>query len=292
MISVLVCTYNQEKYLSQAIESILMQKCDEPYEILIGDDFSTDGTGKIADDYQSRYPNVFRVIRPEKNMGASANFIRLVNSAKGEYLSICDGDDYWLHDDILQKQLDVFRSMQGVGMVCAKAKRFIQAKGDYEGTLGYAGAEDLKTMLHDNCDVAAPTIAFRTELMKQCITESEWYIVNDYFYDSIMAYWFAYNSHVKFIDEEFSAYRILPHSAGHSILPEKAAEYDRRYFSVKWHFILTHPDICGEEMYEVLMKDFDKRTACTANMAAAKVRTSKAYRLGNAIINPLRKITK
>ena len=292
MISVIVTTYNHEKFLSQALESILMQKCDEPFEILIGDDCSTDGTGKIADDYQFRYPNIVRVIRPEKNIGASSNFIRLVNEAKGECLSICDGDDYWLRDDVLQKQSNVFRSMPNVGMVCAKAKRFIQAEGNYEGTLGYAGSEDLMAMLRDNRDVAAPTIAFRTALIKQCIADSEWYITNNYFYDTIMAYWFAHNSRIKFIDEEHAAYRILNHSAGHANSPEKEAEYARRYFALKWHFILTHKDICGEELYNVLMKDYDMRTESTVKMSAAKVRSSKAYKLGNMIINPLRKIKK
>jgi glycosyltransferase involved in cell wall biosynthesis len=289
MLSVLVCTYNQEKYLAQALDSILMQKCDEPFEILIGDDCSTDNTGKIADDYQSRYPNKVRVVRPEMNGGASYNIIGLVNCAKGEYLSICDGDDYWLRNDVLQKQLDIFRSMPDVGMICAKAKRYIQEKGDYDGTLGYVGAEDLMTMLSDNQDVAAPTIAFRTALMKKCIAESKWYIDNNWFYDTIMAYWFAYNNRIKFIDEELSAYRILSHSAGHSILPEKEAEYMRRYFAVKWHFILTHPDICSEELFELLMRDYDARTKYIAGVSSQKVRSSKAYRFGNLIINPFRK---
>lgn len=289
MISVLVCTYNQEKYLAQALDSILMQKCSEPFEILIGDDCSTDCTGKIADDYQSRYSKIVRVIRPDKNLGATQNIIRLVEASKGEILSFCDGDDYWLHDDVLKKQYDIFNTNPEVGMVCAKAKRFIQSKGEYEGTLGYAGAEDLKTMLRDNKDVAAPTIAFRTASMKQCIADSQWYIHNNWFYDTIMAYWCAYKSRIKFIDEELAAYRILSHSEGHSIIPEKEAEQMRRYFAVKWHFILTHPDICGEDVFELLMRDYDDRTKYIAGISSQIVRTSKAYRLGNLVINPFRK---
>lgn len=289
-ISVIVCTYNQEQYIGQTLESLLHQDFEYGYEILVGDDCSKDGTRQIIQSYIDRYPDLVIPVYPKHNLGVSKNIINLINHARGEIISICDGDDYWLREDVLQMQVDVFRANPKVGMVCAKAKRFIQEKGDYEGTLGYAGAEDLMTMLRDNCDVAAPTIAFRTALMRQCIADSEWYIDQNYFYDTIMAYWFACNSSVKFIDEELSAYRILPHSAGHSILPEKEAEYERRYFAVKWHFILTHPDICGEELYQVLMKDYDKRTASTANRSAAKVRASKAYRLGNTIINPLRKI--
>lgn len=290
MISVLVCTYNQEKYLAQALDSILMQKCDEPFEILVGDDCSTDNTGKIADEYQLRYPTIVRVVRPEKNGGASYNIIGLVNCAKGEYLSICDGDDYWLRNDVLQKQLDIFRSMPDVGMVCAKAKCYIQTIGEYEGTLGYAGAEDLATMLRDNRDVAAPTIAFRRDLMLRCIAESQWYIDNNYFYDSVMAYWFAYNSTIKFIDEEVSAYRVLANSACHTDDLSKRAEYERRYFAVKWHFILSHPELCNEDAFELLLHEYDARTRDIAEISANNVRKSKAYRLGSAIINPIKKL--
>ena len=292
MISVLVCTYNQEKYLAQALDSILMQKCDEPFEVLIGDDCSNDNTGKIADDYQSRFPDIVRVIRPEKNGGASLNMVRLVNEAKGDFLSICDGDDYWLGEDVLQKQLDMFRANPGTGMICGRAKCYIQEQGKYRGVLGYAGAEDLMTMLRDNRDVAAPTIAFRRDLMLRCIAESKWYLDNNWFYDSIIAYWFAYYSKIKFIDEELSAYRVLPNSACHSNSTTKEAEYARRYFAVKWHFILTHPDICNEGMFDILMHEYDSRTRIIADMSANKVRSSKAYKLGNVVVSPFRKSKK
>ena len=289
MISVIVCTYNQEQYLSQALDSIIMQKCTEPYEILIGDDCSTDATGKIAEEYQSRYPKIVRVIRPDKNGGASLNMVRLMQAAKGEYLMICDGDDYWLRDDMMQIYVDMFASHLEVGMICAKAKKYIQENGAFEGTLGYVGAEDLMPMLRDSKDVAAPTIAFRRDLMLKCISDSQWYIDNNYFYDSIMAYWFAYNSKIKFIDEKVAVYRVLANSACHADDLTKSAEYERRYFAVKWHFILTHSDICSEEMFELLMREYDARTKEIADMSANKVRESKTYSIGRSIVNSMRK---
>jgi len=292
MISVLICTYNQEKYLAQALDSILMQKCDEPFEILIGDDCSTDNTGKIADNYQLRNPNIIRVARPTKNTGASLNFIRLVEEARGDFLCCCDGDDYWRREDVLQKQLDVFQANPDVGMVCAKAKCYNQEMGAYQGTLGYTGAEDLMTMLRDNRDVAAPTIAFRRDLMLRCIADSKWYIDQNWFYDSIMAYWFAYNSKIKFINEELAAYRVLSSSACHADSPEKEAEYARRCFMVKWHFILTHPDLCNQETFDMLMREYDERSKYMSYVADLKVRSSKAYKLGNVLLNPLKKIAK
>lgn len=290
MISVLVCTYNQEKYLAQALDSILMQKCDEAFEILIGDDCSTDETGKIADDYQLRYPDIVRVVRPEKNGGASQNMVRLINVARGEYLSICDGDDYWLRDDVLQRQVDIFRSSPNLGMICAKAKCYIQELGKYIGTLGYAGAEDLMTMLRDNRDVAAPTIAFRKELMLQCVKESDWYIAQNFFYDSIMAYWFAYNSKVKYVDEELAVYRVLQNSACHSIDHRKNRFFSKRYFMVKWYFVLTHSDLCDNEMFDLLLQDYDLRTKEVEYQTILEMRETRKYKLGNALLKPLEKL--
>ena len=290
MISVLVCTYNQEKYLAQALDSILMQKCDEAFEILIGDDCSTDKTRDIADNYQSRYPNIVRVVRPEKNGGASQNIVRLIEHSKGDYISICDGDDFWLRDDVLQKQVNIFKSSPNIGMLCAKAKCYIQEEGIYRGTLGYVGAEDLMTMLKDNRDVAAPTIAFRTELMRKCVQDSAWYIDQNFFYDSIMAYWFAYNSKIKFIDEEMAAYRVLQNSACHTIDDKKSRLFSKRYFMVKWHFVMTHPDLCNTEMFDILTQDYDARTSEVEYFTILEMRKTKAYRLGNTILTPLKKV--
>lgn len=290
LISVLICTYNQEKYVAQAIESVLMQKCDVAFEILVGDDCSTDDTGAIVDEYQKQYPEIVRVIRPEKNGGASLNMVRLIENAKGEYLSICDGDDYWISDDVLQKQVDVFRSMPDVGMVCAKAKCYIQELEEFQGTLGYAGVEDLMAMLRDNCDVAAPTITFRTDLMRQCVKESNWYIEQNFFYDSIMAYWFAYNSKIKFIDEEVAAYRVLKNSACHAIDSRRTRLYSKRYYMVKWHFVMNHPDICNTEVYEMLIKDYDDRTNEIEYQTTLDMRNTKAYKIGNAILLPIKKM--
>ena len=290
MISVLMCTYNQERYIAQAIESILMQKCSEPFELLIGDDCSTDATSRIVDEYQSRYPSIVRVIRPPHNTGAAENIIRLIHEAKYELIAICDGDDYWLRDDVLQKHLQIYKTRPDVGMICAKAKCYIQEKDIYEGTLGYAGAEDLMTMLRDNRDIAAPTYSYRKALMLKCIAECNWYTERNYFYDTIQAYWFAYHSKIIYIEEELAAYRVLPNSSSHSNDSEKIAEYGRRYFAVKWHFIMTHPDLCDEEMYEILSRDYDERSDYMKYIGSCKVVSSKAYRLGRMIVNPFKKL--
>lgn len=105
-VSVIVLTYNHEKYIRQALDSILMQKVDFRYEILVGDDASTDQTAGILKAYQRQYPDVIKLQLREKNLGATANAYELFYMADGEYISSCEGDDYWVDSNKLQKQVD------------------------------------------------------------------------------------------------------------------------------------------------------------------------------------------
>lgn len=286
-ISIIVCTYNQEQYIGQTLKSLIHQDFDLGYEILVGDDCSTDNTRQVIQSYIDQYPNLIIPVYPEHNLGASKNIVNLINHARGEILSVCDGDDYWVTNQMLKKQWQVFKD-EKIGMFCAKAKCFIQKEQQYRGSLGFSGAEDLLTMLETSRDVAAPTIAFRTELMKKCIAESRWYIDNNYFYDSIHAYWFAYNSQVKFIDEELAAYRVLPNSACHAETYEKNALYARRYYSVKWRFILEH-DLPVEFTHALLMKEYAALQQESRHFGEDKVRQSKSYKLGATILKPFKK---
>ncbi len=88
-ISVLMCAYNHQDYIATAIESILMQKCSAVFELLIGDDCSTDNTRNIVREYAKKYPQVIKLVFSEKNVGASLNLVTLVKHAKGDIISIC-----------------------------------------------------------------------------------------------------------------------------------------------------------------------------------------------------------
>lgn len=104
-LSVVVLTYNQECYIRQALDSILMQDFEEPWEILIGDDASTDGTPQILKNYQTEHPEKIRLIRRTKNLGASRNLYELLKEAQGTYIALLEGDDYWLDSAKLRKQV-------------------------------------------------------------------------------------------------------------------------------------------------------------------------------------------
>jgi len=106
MVSVIVLTYNHEKYIRQALDSILMQQVDFKYEILIGDDCSTDRTSKIVKYYAENHAAIIKdYIRPQ-NLGASKNLYQLLQCARGKFIAFCEGDDYWTNVYKLQKQID------------------------------------------------------------------------------------------------------------------------------------------------------------------------------------------
>lgn len=103
-ISVMMVTYNHGKYIEQAIQSVLAQKVDFKYELLIGEDCSTDKTREIAEKYQAMYPDIINVIAHNKNVGALKNEADLRQRCRGEYIAVLEGDDYWIYEDKLKRQ--------------------------------------------------------------------------------------------------------------------------------------------------------------------------------------------
>lgn len=104
--SVLLITYNHAPYVAQAIESALAQQAGFAFEILIGDDCSTDGTRQIVCDFRRRHPERIRTILPERNLGGGGNplFLQLLAGCRGEVVAFLDGDDYWISPDKLLRQ--------------------------------------------------------------------------------------------------------------------------------------------------------------------------------------------
>lgn len=108
VVSICCITYNHESYISQAIDSLLMQETDFPFEIIVHDDASTDGTTEIVLEYAGKYPNIIKPIIQTENQYTKGGLINLrftFPKAKGEYVALCEGDDYWTDCTKLQKQV-------------------------------------------------------------------------------------------------------------------------------------------------------------------------------------------
>lgn len=107
-VSVIMITYGHEKYIKQAIEGVIMQKTNFPFELLIANDCSPDNTDAIVKNTINNLSHKEHIhyFRHEKNIGMQNNFLFLYDRAKGNYIALCEGDDYWIDEYKLQKQVD------------------------------------------------------------------------------------------------------------------------------------------------------------------------------------------
>lgn len=117
VVSVQMITYNHEPYIRQAIEGVMMQKTDFEFELVIGEDCSTDKTREVCFEYQKKYPAKIRVLWSEHNVNhVGGNSPRSLARCRGEFIALCEGDDYWIDPFKLQKQVDAMRKYPNVGI--------------------------------------------------------------------------------------------------------------------------------------------------------------------------------
>lgn len=117
MISVIVCTYNQEKTIARTLEGILCQQCHVPFEIVVGEDCSSDRTLDICQAYQRKYPETVRLLANRTNKGIIDNYFDCLLSCRGEYIADCAGDDYWTDHQKLEKEVKILEQYPEVSLV-------------------------------------------------------------------------------------------------------------------------------------------------------------------------------
>lgn len=118
LVSVWIITYNHEKYIAEALESVVMQKTSFDFEIVIGEDCSTDRTRSIIEEYQQKYPNLIVPVYHEINVGAMRNAYEFtLPLCKGQYIACLEGDDYWTDPLKLQKQVDFLEANEEYVMI-------------------------------------------------------------------------------------------------------------------------------------------------------------------------------
>ena len=111
-VSICCMTYNQVNFIREAIEGFLMQETNFPVEIIVHDDASTDGTADIVREYEAKYPNLFKTILQHENQLSKGGRPRLIASsiAKGRFVALCEGDDFWTRTEKLQLQIELLES--------------------------------------------------------------------------------------------------------------------------------------------------------------------------------------
>jgi glycosyltransferase involved in cell wall biosynthesis len=173
LVSVAITSYNSETWIHKAIESALAQRTEFPFEILIADDCSTDGTVAVAESYRARNPDIVRVLARPQNVGTQRNYYDLFEQCRGKYIAWLDADDYWTDPEKLSLQTKALEDDPSV-MVCGHFVRQVTKAGKVvhdRFPRVSAGRHGMVEILA-KCFLASPSVVFRNGLQLKL---PEWY---------------------------------------------------------------------------------------------------------------------
>lgn len=222
--SFIVC-YNQEETILQTLESVCSQIVDFDYEVIIGDDCSTDRTREICEEFieKNRHRNI-RIFPKQQNVGMIENYKRLIAAAEGKYIAGCAGDDYWCDDYKIQKQVDFLESNPDYGMVHTNYKILRTASGSIQDHRGdYPSGKILDTLFHGNFIIPV-TAVYRRDLIRDCISEGildRGFLMEDY----PLWFYIAERQKIKHLEDITAVYRKNVESLSYSQNPEKTIAF-------------------------------------------------------------------
>lgn len=134
IISVIVCTYNQEDTIGRTLDSILSQECHLPIEIVIGEDGSTDRTLAVCQQYQEQHPDTIRILANKPNKGFVRNYFDCLRACRGKYIADCSGDDFWIDNLKLEQESLILDSNPDVGIVHTNWLRHYEETGELQSS--------------------------------------------------------------------------------------------------------------------------------------------------------------
>jgi len=240
MVSICTAAYNHEQYVGKAIESVLAQEVNFPIEMVIGEDNSKDGTRAVCEKYVSEFPDKLKLLPLRENLGMSRNGMRIVESCRGKYIAILDGDDYWIDPTKLQRQVDFLESNPEYGLVYSDIQPVDMDGNEIESETvkhrrhEYAEGQVFPLLLQGTNFVNACTALFRREAL-DLVSDP----VNTYWYSFDFWKWMriAVRYKVGFIGQKTACYRI--HDRGITNTTQYSHDTKKRMYYVLYD-VLEH----------------------------------------------------
>jgi glycosyltransferase involved in cell wall biosynthesis len=278
LVSVVVNTYQHVNYIGECLEGILAQRIDFPMEIVIGDDGSTDGTQEICMEYAKKYPDKIRLFLRNRDLSHyhdlndkstirfNGHWTRM--SARGKYIAMCEGDDYWIDNFKLQKQV-AFLEKNTDYAITFHSVRILQKNKlmDDNITFRVSSTTNIYDLAKGGNFIHTPSCLY----LKNWITPPEWLLkcpIGDYPLHMIN----AQHGKIKFFDEYMAVYRIHQSNnwagKGHEFKALKSLECIKLMlgnFEPKVNLILEEAFIKGSfHLFKVYLKlkEFKKAFAC------------------------------
>lgn len=221
LVSVLMITYNHEDYLAEAVHGVMAQECSFPYELVIGEDASTDRTLEVALACQKKYPDRIRVVHAENNAGMNANGKRIFERARGTFVAYCEGDDFWCARDKLARQVALIDGHPEIGIVHSDWAKAHYAGDGWEFNLQQSVHRRVPNRLLEGNIFATwnfpkalrtCTVLLRTETVR-AVYQSDLGNGTYQFGDSVFSAIVTARARVAYLPVVASVYRVSPQSA-------------------------------------------------------------------------------
>ena len=238
LVSICCITHNHENYIAECLDGFIMQKCSFKYEILINDDASDDNTAAIIREYEKKYPEILKPLYQTENQYSLG--VRPMNQfnwsrAKGKYIAMCEGDDYWTDPLKLQKQVDFLEKNKEYGMVHTNHHKLENntITKNIKNKIFIPQGNVREDLLRENF-ISTLTVCFNLEKYNSTkkMAGSN-YLMGDY--PIWMA--FALNSKIGYLADSTAVYRYLENSASHSNNKLKQFNFIKSTFKMKFDFI-------------------------------------------------------
>lgn len=256
LVTFLCATYNQEDYIEQTIIGFLEQKTSFPYEILIHDDNSTDGTKNIIEKYRLKYPNIIRCIYQEENKYSQGLSVTLIaaKEARSDYIALCEGDDYWVNENKIENQFKLMMSDESISMVVSPGR--LEFNGKIQSKLqGFYGSETKIIMAQDVLDIAgqfSPTASYL--LKKECLIKSREIFIKAPVGDLFIELYSAVFGKLVYHPEIGSVYRVMAKNSWSENMRSNILEHNIKYIESMHKIIDQSRSIKGFEKLDWSIK--------------------------------------
>lgn len=266
LVSITIATYQHRDYIKQCLDGVLMQETSFPYEIIIGEDGSVDGTQEICIEYAKKHPNKIRLFIRDRKLSQftdSDGSIRRFNgiwnrmSSRGKYIAWCEGDDYWIDSLKLQKQVDILENNCNIGLCYTGAKVFNQNKQTFTNTL-ISPYTNFESLLIQN-PITTLTVLFRKSFIdsynKVINPDDKGWLMGDY----PLWLWIASQSQIHFSEDITAVYRHLENSASHHTDLKKQEHFNSSIRDIRLFFQKMF--LPNYNMEDIFNNDFFRRNA-------------------------------
>jgi glycosyltransferase involved in cell wall biosynthesis len=264
LVSVHMITYNHAPYIAKAIECVLAQKTSFPFELVIGEDCSTDGTREIVLDYAGRFPEKIRVITSDRNVGMQENSNRVNAALRGKYIAWCEGDDYWHSEGKLQLQVDYLESHPDCGLTCSDYDQY-DVKNNKTTRCNFRNSwrnvvesPDIQDILSGNGGILTCTVMARKELIDRIRVSDPFLHQSGHFKMGDTQLWAEASifSRVYRFSDSFATRNLLPESATQSKDRNKVLRFWVSYFELCVYLSNKHklPKEFGADQLRVLRR--------------------------------------